>query len=219
MKVISNLQAATVIQALWDEIRPVDGSAFAATLQAMKDRYKFQMAGQSPVGQQIGLTTPIFQTGEFRTKDEIFPINQIEFQPLGIFITCATTEQNEAVISDVFDFLGSTFKYRRPPDDRPRSYNSIIIAEMSASFDKLFEPWRKVQTTLNKFFGEGPEATPSAIRFLASNEKNEPQPDRQYAFERRLQAPIGLNWYFSQAPLTTEKHIELLKIIEREIGK
>jgi hypothetical protein len=217
MEIISHFNAVTLIDAPWDEVRPLAGGAFPAVFQAVKERYHFQAAGQSPTSQQIGMITPSFQSGQFKFGDHISPINQLEFQPGGILIGSATTEQTEAFFEDVFQFLGTTLGYRKPSPERPRHFATTIIVDFGLEVASLFGKWNRIQGALNALVGSGPEFAVHGVRLGALTSDGQLVGDRQYVFERRAITPLGSNWFFSQAPLDTDRHMKLLSTIDDEL--
>src|ERR1700674_5892653 len=107
MKIISFLHAVSNLHAPWEEVRPIAGEPYAVTAKAIKDRYQFQVASQSMIAQQSGMIMPSFTTGQFTAGDQTVVVNQIEFQPTGILVSCAKTEHNLLVLDDLFSFLQS----------------------------------------------------------------------------------------------------------------
>jgi hypothetical protein len=210
MKVVSFLSAITSINSPWDEVRPIAGRAIGVVTQAMRERYKFQASGQSAASQQVGLTTPNFATGQFQLGDSVIPINQFEFQPTAVVISCATTEQTYKVADDVFDYLAKTFGFRPPEKDRHRQFMTTIVVDFGPSGIPLSEKWTKVQSLMNGAFGKGAPLIPFGVRFASITAENQPQGDRQFVFERRATMPANSNWIYSQANLDTDTHLKLL---------
>jgi hypothetical protein len=218
MKIISHFNAITTIAAPWDEVRPLTGASFSATVQFVKERYNFQVTGQSSISQQIGMTTPSFQSGQFNSGDQFVPVNQLEFQPQAIVISCATTDQTTKFYDDLFAFLQKTLEYRIPPKERKRQHITSIIVDFGASLNPLFDKWKNFQSTLNDLVGAGPEITPFGVRFGAVTPDNLPTAERHYVLERRGITPQGENWFFSQAPLDTDAHVKLLSTLESALN-
>jgi hypothetical protein len=214
MKIISHFNAVTTIEAPWDEVRPPTGGPFPATIQLLKEKYQFQASGQSAISQQLGLLTPGFQGGQFKMGDKIVPINQLEFQPAAIVISSSTTEQVAKFADDVFELLHKTLEYRIPPKGRPRHHISVIIVDFGPSFESLFGKFNEIARILNSKRKNEPRLLPHAVRFNAVTGENQLIPDRQYALERRAITPAGESWIFSQAPLDTDTHLELLEAID-----
>jgi hypothetical protein len=216
MKIVAHLHAMITILSPWDELRPVSGAAFPATMELLKKRYQFQQGSQSAISQQAGLITPNLMNGQFKFGELPVAVNQFEFQPAAVAAACSTTEQTDAFLEDAFQFLSDSLGYRAPPKDRERHDVTTIIVDFENPFSALFERWKKIQALLNKLAGKGPELEPYAVRFMAGP-PNQPIAERQYVLERRIGAPDDANWYFSQAPLDTASHVKLLEGIAAEL--
>lgn len=214
MKIISYFNAILTIEAPWDEVRPVAGAAFAAVSQLIKERYQFQAAGQSALSQQIGLMTPGFQGGQFRIGDKSVPINQFEFQPGTVLVTSATTEQATRFAEDVFEFLHKTLEFRIPPANRARHHVTAIVVDFGKSVVPMFGVINEIGRVLSSKIKNNPEFYPLGFRLARENQL----PDTQYLFERRATTPAGEHWIYSQAPLDTASHIELLNTIDTLIN-
>ncbi len=219
MKIIAHFNAILTIDSPWDEVRPVKGPAFAIISQAIKERYNFQAVGQSSVSQQIGLMTPGFQNGQFKMEDKFFPINQLEFQPGTILISSATTEQASKFAEDLFDFLHKTLDFRLPPANRARHYATSIIVDFGTSFASLFGTLNEVARLLNRKTKNEKEFAPFGVRFVAGDTPDNLAFERQFILEHRAIAPPGENWIYSQAPLDSEAHVELLKEIDKLMNR
>jgi hypothetical protein len=219
MEIISYLHAATVLKATWDEIRPQTGAVFPATVQLVRERYQFQQSGQSPTAQQVGIIAPNFQVGQFKMGEALVSITQLEFQPAGILAACSTTEQTLALLDDLFKFLHEKLAYRLPSKERERQYTTTIIAKFKSSISPLFEPWEKILSALNELAKPGHKIVPYGVRFFGEIGDHQPDPERYFGFERRVGAPPGEEWFFSQAPIQTKDHVRLLETIESALGR
>jgi hypothetical protein len=216
MKVIAHFNAVTTIASPWDEVRPLKGVGFLATQQVIRERYQFQVAGQSAISQQIGMVTPSFGNGQFRIGETIAPINQFEFQPQAVIISCSTTEQTNKFFDDVFPFLQKSLEYRIPPKERARQCVTAIIVDFEVPVAPLFDKWTTVQNIVSQAIGR--DIAPFSIRFGPLSPENVIAFEHNYVFERRAVTPAGEHWYFSQAPLDTNAHLELLSEINAAIS-
>src|SRR5229473_1817037 len=212
MKIVSYLNAITTSNVNWEEVRPLAGAPFPVTIQIVKERYQFQVAGQSLSGQQVGLMMPSFQAGQLRTEEGFIVVNQFEFQPNAIVISSATTEQTYKFADDLFAFLHTELGFRTPPRLRKMTHLTTIIADFGPTLENVFGKWKDIASL--PAMKDGAELLPLGIRFMGYRD-NQPVIERQFVFERRLAAPPGENWSFSQAPLDTDSHVKLLNEIER----
>jgi hypothetical protein len=214
MRVVSYLNATTVFEIVWEEIRPPKGAPFVLTLDALKARYQFQAAGQSTAAAQQGLMTPALQTGMLQGKNGAIQFNQLDFQPTGIVIGSGTTEQTLQLASDLFEFL-HTLGFRKAPENRNRSYSSTVIVDLGSTLGNIFDRWKNIISFVDSISPEGTRFLPFGTRFMAFRGK-EAMPERQFIFERRITAPADENWMFSQAPFDTDSHVKILEKIEAE---
>jgi hypothetical protein len=216
MRVISHLSATTNFQIAWEEIRPLAGRPFMFTLEAIKERYQFQNAEQSATGSAQGLVTPHLQVGAFHGDAQI-PFNSLDFHSLGIFVGAATTEQTFRIADDLFVFLQS-LGFREPPADRPRYYSTIIVVDVGAALANIFKRWEKISAFANSVLPSHAQLQAIGVKFLPFIGENA-MAEGQFVFEKRVPAPKGQNWMYSQAPLSTEDHLKLLEMIEQEFAK
>jgi hypothetical protein len=219
MQVVSYLNAITTIPASWEEIRPIAGMPYALVVNAIKGRYKFQNAGVSVAGQQVGLTTPSFQTGQFEIDGKPVVVNQIEFQPTGIVVSCATSDDNLKLIADVIAFLGSNLNFRAPAPGRTTHHMTTIISNFDSTWENMFGKWTKIQALLASLStSEEAPLLPLGVRFIGI--KNEQAVlERQFVFERRVPSPPKTNWIFSQLPFENEVHLRVLNEIEKTFSE
>jgi hypothetical protein len=220
MRIIAHLEGTVVIKSPWEELRPPAGTAVPLVMSALQARYKFTNVGFSAVSQQASMFTPHLQLGGMLEGSESFSINSIEFQPPLFVVVSSTTSYAEIFIRDMFSFLKEHFGFREPPENRPRHCRSSIVFQPSdIDIDAAMGKWNEVLAFLNPNLSKdtSPYRT-LGIRF--SNEEfgiaNEGiTTSTPFIIERRLGAPLGENWWFSQAPVDTETHLALLEKIEK----
>jgi len=207
-----------VIRALWEEVRPISGAALPLVNAALQTRYGFTNAGISAVAQQAGLSIPMLQFGSMVDGHGSFPVNSIEFQPHLLVAVCSTTDDAIVFINDMFKFLAESFGFRVPSEERPRYYRSTIIVDSSGiELDDTIGRWNEILGFINSRASEG--GTPYkalGIRFTRGdfNIVGDGIPtSTPFVLERRLGAPPGENWWFSQAPVDTPTHVAILETI------
>jgi hypothetical protein len=215
MRIISHLNAVTKIASQWDELRPLQGAPFITVIEALRTKYKFQAVGQSPISQAAGLMTPLLQTGVFESDEGPIQINQLDFQPTGVFIGSGTTEQAKKIEEDLFAFLHTTLGFRTPHPSRKRTYATTIIVDAGEILGSIFKKWEKIISFINSCAKDEAPILPFGVKFIGY-QNGEVVGDRQFLFERRLPSPPGENWIFSQGVFDTETHIKILKKIESE---
>ncbi|HTV34146.1 MAG TPA: hypothetical protein VME69_13790, partial [Methylocella sp.] len=165
----------------------------------------------SVTAQQVGLTTPLLQAGQFGKES----IAQVDFQPVNVVVTCSRTATALQVIDDMFEFLKDSFGFRVPTKDREKTYRSIIISDMGFNVAHTLGKWKEIQSLLNKLRGQSDlNMEISGINFIGRGGARY-DPNMRFIFEQRLPSPDGVEWVFSLAPLRTEDHEKLLSKISQ----
>lgn len=214
MRIISYMEAILTFAAPWDGVRPIAGIPFSLIANAIRARYGFQNVGLSPISQQVGLSTPLFTTGQFKFDDrDVALINQLDFQPAGFNISSSKTAFCEAFFEDLFDFLVSQFGFRKPGADAKRTHRTAIVCDFGFPIDRTFGKWLEVKKLFDQLTSPGePKLAPLGMRFMG--ERNQQLvAETQFLFERRVISPPDENWIFSQGPFDTETHERLLSEI------
>ena len=175
---------------------------------ALNDRYKFQ---KYPKAEELRVSAPNgleFAGGSFRNRDGDWIVTSFTIFNDGLVAeTRSRTDDTDAFISDLLGFVTRQFRLKFEESMvQEKTYLSQIIVsservwrspdpKLTAFSDYLSSMFRfsaPVQTT-GMHFGPDPAVTRG----------------RSFAFrlERKTQTPFGKNLYFSEAPLTTDKHL------------
>jgi hypothetical protein len=214
MNIISFLEGTVVLNASWDEVRPVAGAPFNAIIELLRNRYSFQSVGTSTTAPQASLMTPFLKAGQFGKES----IAQIDFQPANIAVTCSQTITALNLIDDMMEFLRDNLGFRVPPKDRKKTYRSTIISDMGFNVAHTLGKWKEIEILLNKLRGLSDlNMELTGINFIGRN-GDRYDPNLRFVFEQRLPAPDGAEWIFSHAPLRTEDHEKLLSKISQLFG-
>ena len=157
-----------------------------------------------------------FERGEFTLPGEDYPI-AITFGMFDFGFTAdsrSSTRNSEAFLIDVFSRFSQICKI--PPYDsflRRRGYVSRLFVHTEKSIELL----NPKLTQLADYLSENVEG--GSISFHAKSLSIWPDqtvkvPPLAFSFEPVLGTSFSENRYFSAAPLQTEKHLELLKMLE-----
>lgn len=214
MNIISFLEGTVVLNASWEEVRPVAGAPYGAVIDLLRNRYSFQSVGTSATSQQANLMTPFLQAGEFDKES----IAQVDFQPANIVVTCSKTTTALNFIDDMMEFLRDNLGFRVPPKNRQKTYRSTIISDMGFNVAHTLGKWKEIEALLNKLRGPSDLSMKLAgINFIGMSGARY-DPNVRFVFEQRLPAPDGAEWIFTHAPLRTEDHEKLLSKISQLFG-
>jgi hypothetical protein len=183
---------------------------------AINDRYKFQ---KYPKPEDLRLVSNPnslqFSGGTFRTDPGEWIIIRLEIYNDGIVAeTRSNTKYTDAFLNDLMVFLTKSFRLRFEGSMvRESNYLSQVVVS-SADFVKLADPkmdsYAKYLTSKFRYSGT---STVTGMHFG-------PDPattgGKSYGLrlERKAATPFSENAYFSEAPLTTDTHIEALEKLE-----
>jgi len=158
----------------------------------------------------------VFEEGEFLTNEKSYPIGiNLTIYPDGFVVdTRSSTENSEAFLEDAFSKFSEIFKIPL--------YQSIIreklyVSEVYVSTDKSLEILNPKLKQISEYLSQNVEKGQSffqlgGVSFWPDQiAKTNP---RSFIFERCLNTPFSENRYFSAAALPTEKHLELLDMLE-----
>jgi hypothetical protein len=214
MKIIAYMEGTFALNASWDEFRPLIGAPYVVLAEFLKERYLAQNVGISPIAQQMGLMTPVLQHGRFGKE----LINQIEFLPNLIVVTCSKTATAAAVFKDLAESLREAFGFRVPPEDRRAAFRSTIVSDLGFGAAHTFGKWNEIGALVNKLRGSTDSSIePLGIQFIERRDEGF-DPNTQFVFQKRFNTPPNAEWVYSQAPLRTEDHEKLLQHIAKVFG-
>jgi hypothetical protein len=202
-----------------EEIIPLggaDGPNIVATLTA---RYRFTHPPANPTREEIEKNGLKFLAGQFDYGDGI--ANIIEFTVFndGIVAVSTSTERAEAFLQDIYEFLVAEFKFR-PITSRIKKIDlSSIVVELRASLNGLIKGHKtdRIAEHLNSI--DDSDFPVELVRIdFALNKDPEFRPPHipRLTIEKRANSAFSQNRYYSVAPLSTEKHLEILQLIETQ---
>jgi hypothetical protein len=217
-----NLISVTLAKSIWlfdtTELNP-NGLDLLPVAEALNDRYKFQ---KYPTPEEVQLAAPNglqFSGGTFRIDDGQWILVALAVYSDGLVAeTRCNTNQTDAFVSDVLMFASRQFRLRFEPSMvREKTYLSQVIvssdkvlrtvdpklAAFSAYLSTMLKFSAQIQTT-GVHFGPDPSAVGGKSFALR--------------LERKANTPFDKNLYFSEAPLSTDQHLEALKAFEEMVG-
>jgi hypothetical protein len=222
MKLISvDLARATWLFPV-EEIIPLGGANGPAIVQAIASKYDFAQAPTNPTREDIDKNGLKFAAGQFEYENE--PINVGEFIVYndGIMTSSTSTENSEAFLDDVSDFLRDDFGFRPIVSNVKRIFLSSVVVEFATSISsalKAFETLSNiVGAKLNAIDGTNYPVELARIDFdLNKDPEFRPPFVPRFSIEKRINTPSSLRRYISGAPIRTRDHLALLDQIEREL--
>jgi len=216
----------TMARAIWlfdiRDMNPKGKSIFPDLLDWLKDEYHFQKFPKSTaeVDQHGGL---VFSEGDFQVKEEIFIDVALSIYNDGLVATTqSSTDESELFLENVLDLARKEFSLIFDNSMiRRKMYLSEVNVKMDGSLDRINPNLEEISGKLSSasglestcgfqlsglIFGVDMTALPLSKQFFSG-----------FALERKAGAPFSENRFWSKAPLSTGKHLELLTDLEKTI--
>jgi hypothetical protein len=162
----------------------------------------------------------IFKHGKLAIDQRTVVIDEVQVFQLGLLITAqASTDDTDFIAEDITRWIANRFGLTLE-SLLPSTHSSSVEVEFERPIVQFFSRLEKVseavRDNLDSFWADRlPIFELTALHFgvdpLAVG-KVFPHPFR---IERRAEMPFAKNLYFSDAPLITSKHIEVLELFER----
>jgi len=193
------------------------GLNLQGVIEGIRDRYHF---AQSPKHQldfdeKRGL---VFKSGTFRTKEGVPVFVSFTIYADGFVAdTLSSTDDSTEFLSDLSEWIQQNYGLTVPPNFRSTYVGQIDFetdAEAVSLNPRLPKFVKLLEERCKPSDGKRRQFDFSSLGFWTedSGQTFAPAP---FKWERKIGAPFSSNHYFSQAPLETRAHIELLKELER----
>lgn len=191
-------------------------------VEEIQEQYHFK---QVPTPQDITNGVPSnFIFGKVRKGDEDIPIEGMSVTYFGTFATVVTawtrtsTDDADFFLKSVSDWMTRKHQLDLTPT-MPTNYFSQLEVILDKTLLQRLVGLQQFGTAVGALlrhygFHKYPDFEPSGFSLNFDGTK----PDRYasaFSLERRVGTPFEDNKYFTQAPLRTDDHIEILKQIER----
>jgi hypothetical protein len=210
MRLLSVQLARTVWSFDVAETNPRGKNIFSDLVPTLIDTFDFKKYPEEGGDFSKGM---VFTLGSFtnRNNDEV---------QVGLTIwsdgvaadTYSTTADSDEFLDQVvklFPELGYSFE---PPMIQRKAYNSQLLVRCEKHLSALNPRLSEFAKKLSEASGNETIIEPAAIEFWP--DQNQVQKTANFSFQRKSGAAFADNRYWSQAGLSTEKHLELLGDLE-----
>ena len=200
-----------------EEILPLGGGDGPALVAAVAERYKFSHPPANPTKEEVDKNGLKFVGGQFAIGVARAPIIEFTVFNDGIVAVSLSTEQSEAFLQDVYEFLLSNFNFRKISSEVRKANLSTVVIEFKTSLNGLINGHEAdlIARHLNKVDGTNYPIELSRVDF-ALNKDPEFRPPHipRLTIEKRANTPFSQHRYYSAAPIHTREHLEILQQIE-----
>ena len=201
-------------------------------VDALKAKYNFRHVPTGPELINAAANQPAtFLWGKRELNGRSVTVESLQVQNFTNFATTVTvvtrtsTDDSDAVLSDLAEWIQSTFAVNAKPIF-PINYLSHLEFELENSVAQklsFFNPISDRITEHVKSYGftACPPYQPTAVYLYFDNGilTNPPTLALPFSIDRRAGVPFEENKYFSQAPLKTHDHISVLTELDRLLWK
>jgi hypothetical protein len=191
----------------------LDGSAYLPELvQRVIQKYSFL---KFPTVEEIQKDTQNFAVGKFNG----IQINELNVYSDGVIASgrCSTTILRDFV-SDLFDMVEKDFGYTESKVLDPElHFESSIVVRSSKDLGVVIAPPQKAMDVIEEALGRFTKHSyqPAGIQFDTDTKASLLRRRTiRFSVERRLGIPFDKNVFYSQAPLRTDDHLDLLGSLE-----
>jgi len=194
------------------------GISLQGVFDMLREKYKF---GQSPKHQldfdaQQGLA---FKSGTFtNAKDVPILVGLTIYKDGFVADSLSSTDDSTDFLQELAGLIEKNFGLSIPRVKK--GYVSQVVFESDVSLTQispLFLHFLKLLDKRYKPVDEKPRHFETAGVSFWTEDVSQPLAPAAFKVERKIGAPFSDNQYFSQAPLETHLHIELLNSIEQSV--
>jgi hypothetical protein len=205
-----------VSRSLWyfatEDLNP-KGLDLIPVLAAVQARYRFRVYPTKPEDIHPAPNGIQYGKGAFRLDDR----EQIEIVRFTIYKdgvvadTRYSTEVTDQFLSDVLGYVSSHGLTYESSMITKKAYVSELVVSSDLNIDLISPAFPQIASLVAQENGEGRNFFATSIQFGTDPHEGSPL---RFSFERRADSGFKENRYFSTAPLTTNKHLEVLRALE-----
>jgi hypothetical protein len=192
---------------------------YPEAIQKLKARYNF--VGAPTTIEEIVPANPnqgnLFRLGKFQYEGRQITVNELQLYHLGAAAsTTSSTDDSDLFLDDLLKWAETEFNITFS-EHGDRTYASQLEFQLDHSlreyFPKLAPVGLAVPQYLTNFWLSKPEYQVSSITFSFDPAAQLPTLGN-FRIERREKVAYSANLYFSEAPVKTQHHLDLLKAFE-----
>lgn len=201
---------------LFDPVFPLE------LVEFVKERYDFK---QVPTVQELASGPANFMLGKLTAGEHSITVEQLSVVYVGMQATSVSvatrtsTDDAELFLNDLIHRIADGYGLDSG-EVFPRAYHSQVEFAFERSLAGQFEELVRIGHEITEFIkGYGKEDCPEfefggfSMHFDTTKPQSMPIPT-PFAVERRVGAPYEENKYFSQGPLKTKHHVDVLRLLE-----
>ena len=216
MKVVGHILGRLIVLFPREEIRPVCGVPVLEAFDAIRERYAFLKAPDlTKPAMELEQQGYQFSDGTLVHENEKFSVNEFTIYNDGISVSSYFTETADLFFADFMEWSIQKFGVRPFSREPTKIYRSQVTVCFSRPLSDALRGFGKFTELLSAMLDEytGTSSPVDLIRIGVGVDETKVGGPRYAPFtlERRSQVSFEDEWYFSEAPLPSEAHVNLLK--------
>ena len=193
---------------------PLGGLNERQVIDATSQRYHFSRTPNLSVSPaELEQTGIVFELGFLETEVEEVTIDRLSIYNDGMVVRANKTEHAETFFNDVTEWLIKDYGCRQVR--RKPQYISEIVVDFERPAANVLNNYEKIANILLSNVNENREATAVAFNAFSIEFVTKSAAMPKFVIERREGTSVENERYFCSAPLTTERHLQVLEEIER----
>ena len=223
MKLIGTELGRVIIFFSPEEIRPDRGIPLRSSIELVQERYAFlKTPNLSDPIEKLNQEGYKFQEGTFLYEGAECPISDLTLLREGMVIIAKRTEYCESFLDDYLEWGKSAFGLKSFSPEPKKTFLSQVYVEFEKAANSMLNQNARVLGIIQRYICQQNDIESSIssniflkrIDFGFDPESIPGLRPANFLLERRVTVPYIQNRFFSEAPLKTEQHIELLEEIE-----
>jgi hypothetical protein len=195
------------------------GLSLHGVIDSLKEKYKFSKAPAHPldVNEEKALA---FQLGTFiNSQNQPISITFKVFNNGFAADSLSSTRDSDEFLREISAWLVKDYGFLIPPEDKlQKAYLSQLDVQCDVPLVALnpkLEAFAQTVSAASKAADGKPRKFEIGAVNLWPEDINQPLAPAVFRYERRWGVPFANNQYFSQAPMETHKHLEVLEDLEK----
>ena len=193
---------------------PLGGVNEWSIMDAIRLRYNFSRSPDlSLPREELRQNGLMFDLGALETEAGELSINNLSIHNDGIVIRANTTEHAEQFFNDFITWLVKDYGCRKVSGKM--LYVSEVVVDFEWPSANVINNYHKLASIVLSNVNENREAEAAAFSGFSMELVSKSGSMPKFTIERRLGNSVEDERYFCSAPLTTERHIQVLEEIEQ----
>ena len=191
---------------------PMGGLNERQIVSAIGQRYNFGTLPNLSSRRELEQNGLVYESGFFMTESGEATIHRLSVHKDGIMVRANETGHAEAFFEDLMDWLVQHYGCRWI--DKKSRYLSEVVVEFEKSAANMFAKYDKIADVILSGVNKHMDVTAAAFSALTIEFVSSVETIPKFIIERREGTSVEDERYFCSAPLTTERHLQVLEQIE-----